>query len=201
MAAAIAVALLSLSGCQAPGSGEGSPPSSASPAGHEYSGQNLPPKVDQLSGTPFYNTSPELASRAKLDGAPFLLIAPLDPTRALLVVEQGTTPAELAKRPSEKADFSGTTEAVEAPQLVGYVKESTGLELKTDDDGKVVVLKVQKPALVPAASASPAGDSTPAPTFAPAPADVPVSVNTPQATATASPAPSSSPVATPGAQP
>jgi hypothetical protein len=202
--AAAMAALLLLSGCPGQGAGEATPSASSSPHGNEFSGQNLPSKVESLSGTPFYNNSAELASRAKLEGAPFLLIAPLEPTKALLVLEVGSKPADLAQRASQKTDFSGVTESIEAPQLGAFVKESTGLDLKTDESGKVVVLKVQKPA-----AGTVSMSATPAPVSASATPSVsegsptPLDSSAPRGGASASPAASVSPgaSATPGVRP
>jgi hypothetical protein len=149
-----------------------------------YSGQALPAKVERLSGTPYYRSSDKMAAMAKLDGAPFLLMAPQDPTRALLVVEHGSTPADVMGRPSELSDFSGVTETSDATELVKFVKDDIGLELKVNEAGKVVVLKVER-------AATPAVPSTATPA-APGTA-------TPAAPGTATPAVPGT--ATPGAQP
>ena len=153
LAGALSASLLFLSGCQNQGSEPG-PSASASPTSTAFTGQALPSKVDRLSGTPLYTISPELAAKAKLDGAPFLIIAPQDPSQALLIVEAGSQPAELVKRPSKLTDFSGATESIDAPELIGLVKDKTGLNLKTDASGKVVALKV-------ASSTTPAPGATP----------------------------------------
>jgi hypothetical protein len=102
-----------------------------------------------------------MAAIAKLDGAPFLLMAPQDPTRALLVVERGSTPADVAGRPSELSDFSGVTETSDATELVKFVKDDIGLELKVNEAGKVVVLMVERPVPGTATPALP-GTATPA---------------------------------------
>lgn len=142
-----------VSSCQTPSA---SPvPASASPTPTYYRGQNLPKQVESLSGTPLYSTSIELAKTAKLtNGAPFLLIAPQNPSQALLVIEPGITPEALLERPSNLSDFAGSTESLDAPELVNQVKDSFGLELKTGDDGKVVVLR-----LGPAQDETPGGET------------------------------------------
>lgn len=139
--AATAYLVTLISGCQTPSSSQVT--ASDSPTPTYYRGQNLPQQVEKLSGTPLYSTSEELAKTAKLtDGAPFLLIAPQNPSQALLVIEPGTTPKALLERPSNLGDFAGSTESLDAPELVSQVKDAFGLELKTGDDGKVVVLRL-----------------------------------------------------------
>jgi hypothetical protein len=163
LAAAMGAALLLLGGCQGQPPSGGEVSASASPTPNVYTGQSLPAKVDRLNGTPLYGSSAELAAQAKLEGAPFLLIAPQDPTRALLVLEAGSTPAEVASRPSQQSDFSGVTESIDAPQLLSYVKDKIGLDLKTDDSGKVVVLKVAHSGAAPASPAPAASSPSPGP--------------------------------------
>lgn len=158
--AAFSAAVLLTAGCKGFVSGDGEVTPSASPTGSMYTGQTLPSKVDLLSGTPYYASSDKLAAAAKLDGAPFLLMAPQEPTKALLVVEAGTAPAEVKGRPSELRDFSGVTESLDAPELIKLVKDDLGLDLKVDDAGKVVILKVMKGS--PAPARSPGSLATPA---------------------------------------
>jgi hypothetical protein len=141
-AGALCVALW-LSGCQGNGSAD-APTSPATTASTMFSGQELPGQVDRLTGTPYYTNSEKLAKLASLEGAPFLLMAPQDPTKVLLVVEAGTEPAALLNRPSQLADFSGSTKTVDSPELVKFVKEEMGVELKQNESGQVVVLVVQK---------------------------------------------------------
>lgn len=143
LAAGSTVALL-LVGCQTQPIGTGTA-ASGTPTPSYYRGQSLPSEVDKLSGTPLYTTSEEIAKIAKIDGAPFLLIAPQNPSQALLVVESGTAPKDLTGRPSNLSEFTGSTESLEAPALVEFVKESFALELKVDEAGKIVVLRVSNP--------------------------------------------------------
>lgn len=162
-AGALLVALL-LAGCQ--GAGPGETTASASPTPTMFSGQTLPSKVEMLTGTPIYTSSEKMAPLVKLEGAPFLLMAPQEPTRALLVIETGSAPSALAGRPSELAQFSGTTELIEAPDLVKFVKDEMGVELKQDEAGKVVVLRVQ-PASAGATATTPAQPATATPGVVP----------------------------------
>lgn len=138
---AFSAAVLLGSGCQNQEAGAGSPVASASPTSTVFSGQSLPSTIDSLTGTPYYTNSSKLAEIAKLDGAPFLLIAPQDPSKALLVLELEAKPSELAERPSQLGNFSGSTESIEAPELIKFVKDDTGLDLQ-QDNGKVTVLKL-----------------------------------------------------------
>ncbi len=148
--AALAVVVVLLSGCQGPSS-SASPTPVATPTANVYTGQTLPSKVERLEGTPLYTKSAQMAAVTKIDGAAFLLMAPQNPTEALLVVESGSTPPDLAGRPSQLGEFSGQKETLEAPELVKFVKDETGLDLK-QEDGKVVVVRVSK-----------AGSATPTP--------------------------------------
>lgn len=159
LAATACTALLG-SGCQSPSPGQTT--ASATPSPSYYRGQSLPSKVDKLSGTPLYTTSEDLAKKAKItDGAPFLLIAPQNPSQALLVIEPGTAAKALASRPSNLSDFAGTTEALEAPELISHVKDSFGLELKTDEAGKVVVLRLTGTGSAASSSVTPSAGTTP----------------------------------------
>lgn len=152
--AATACTALLFSGCQTPQGGQVT--ASGTPSPSYYRGQSLPSQVDKLSGTPLYSTSEELAKKAKItDGAPFLLIAPQNPSQALLVVEPGTSPKDLLSRPSSLSDFAGTTESLDAPELAGHVKDAFGLELKTDDSGKIVLLRLKSGQATPAAGSTP----------------------------------------------
>ncbi len=155
LAAGSTVALL-LVGCQTQPTGTATA-ASGTPSPSYYRGQSLPSEVDKLSGTPLYTTSEDIAKKAKIDGAPFLLIAPQNPSQALLVVESGSTPKDLAGRASNLSDFTGTTESLDAPALVEFVKESFGLELKVDEAGKIVVLRVSsiKSSSTPKAASTP----------------------------------------------
>jgi hypothetical protein len=139
---ALCATVLFTSSCQGEKSVSSGPSASASPASTMFSGQNLPAKVDRLSGTPYYRNSPEMAGIVKVDGAPFLLMAPQNPTQALLVIEQGTLPAQIVERPSQLTDFDGTTDSLESPELAKFVKDNLGLDLKKDEAGKIVTLKV-----------------------------------------------------------
>lgn len=160
--AAFSAALLLTAGCKGFVSGQADVTPSASPTGSMYTGQTLPSKVDLLSGTPYYANSEKMAAAVKLDGAPFLIMAPQEPTKALLVLESGTAPSEVKGRPSELRDFSGVTETIEAPGLITMVKDDLGLDLKTDESGKVVMLKIAKGAPIPAGASTPAASGSPA---------------------------------------
>jgi hypothetical protein len=70
-------------------------------------------------------------------------------------LEAGSTSSAITGRPSELSDFSGVTETIEAPELVKFVKDDIGLDLKQDESGKVVVLKVKAPPAAGATSATP----------------------------------------------
>jgi len=108
-----------------------------------FTGQDLPEKIEELKGTPLYSISEELSSVAEIPGAAFLLIAPQDPTKALLVVEQETLPADLAKRASKPIALSGKKESKKSESLAAHVKERYELELKSDANGDIIVLMVQ----------------------------------------------------------
>lgn len=151
---AVLSAALLLPGCKT-SDHQGTVSASATPTSSMYSGQALPSQVELLSGTPYYANSEKMAALVKLEGAPFLLMAPQDPTKALLVLEAGSTPSAITGRPSELSDFSGVTETIEAPELVKFVKDDIGLDLKQDESGKVVVLKVKAPPAAGATSATP----------------------------------------------
>lgn len=139
---AVTAAVLFLHGCQGNSTTDAATPA-ATPTSNVYSGQSLPAQVDRLGGTPLYTKSAQMAGAAKLPGAPFLLMAPQNPTEALLVVEVGSAPTDLVNRPSELGEFSGVTEMLDAPDLVKFVKDETALDLK-QEGGKVVMLKVEK---------------------------------------------------------
>jgi hypothetical protein len=127
-----------LVGCQ-----QGAPtetPSTPAVAG-TFTGQDLAESIEELEGTPLYSISQEITDVAKVEGAAFLLIAPQDPTKALLVVEVQTTPADLAKRDSKQTKYSGKRKTMDSQALVDLVRERYELELQTDDQGKVVVLQ------------------------------------------------------------
>ncbi len=104
--------------------------------------------------------SKELRDKVQVDGAPFLLLASRDPQEALLVVVTDTTPEELMTRKSEVKDFSGVTETRDDAGLVSYIKNEFQLNLKTDDGGKLLILKVSSPppTTMPTPVASPSGD-------------------------------------------
>lgn len=140
-------------------SGEPAAPSPTPEAVGTYTGQDLPDVVEELEGTPLYSQSAELTPLAKVQGATYLLIAPQDPLKALVVVEEGASPEEVAKRKSEPVKLAGKRETLDAQALVDHVKAQYQLDLKTDDKGQVIVLKVAKG---PAAAATPeAGAATP----------------------------------------
>ena len=145
LALGLAVAVV---GC----SGESAKPSPTPEAVGTYTGQDLPEVVEQLEGTPLYSQSAELTPLAKVQGATYLLIAPQDPLKALLVVEEGASPEEVSKRESGPVKLAGKSETLDAPALVEHVKAQYQLDLKTDEKGKVIVVKV---------SGAPSGDATP----------------------------------------
>lgn len=150
LAAAGAVAILLLSGCQKdePANNSASPVEAGT-----FTGQKLPEKVENLTGTPFYTTSKELTPQAKVEGACYLVIAPQSPTKAVLVVEKMSKPEEVAARPSELTEFSGQTTSIDSPDLIKLVKESYDLDLNLTDDGKIAVLELSR---VPTKGATPA---------------------------------------------
>lgn len=142
----VAAILLSLVlGVFAGGCSQGEDPkASQSPeASGTFTGQNLPTEVEELEGTPLYSVSEDFAKIVKLDGAPYLLIAPQDPLKALLILEPGVDPAEVKTRESKQIKLSGTSEPIEAKELIEHVKQQYELDLKTDENGKVVVLRVK----------------------------------------------------------
>lgn len=110
-----------------------------------FTGQDLPSKVEELNGTPLYSVSKELTGVAKLEGATYLLIAPQDPTKALLVQEKGATPESLSGRESKPIKISGAKTTTDSADLVKHVKERYEMDLQVDDAGKVVVLQVVGP--------------------------------------------------------
>ena len=122
-----------------------------------FTGQKLPDKVEQLDGTPLYSISEELTTVAKAEDACFLLIAPQDPTKALLVKESGTKPAELATRESKMTKFSGSKSTMKSESLVAHVKENYQLDLQVDN-GEVVVLSVSAPDATPDVDAGAEGE-------------------------------------------
>lgn len=149
MVAVTTVTLFLFSGCQ--GGGKVEVRSTPDQVGN-YTGQQLPDKVEKLVGTPFYSTAKELAGVAKLQGASYLVIAPQAPTNAVLVLEKMSKVEDVAARPSTMSEFSGKTTTVAAPELVTYVKEHYELDLNVAADGKVTVLELSQ---APSAGASP----------------------------------------------
>lgn len=125
-----------------------------------FTGQSLPETVEKLEGTPLYSSSKEISGLAKFNGAAYLLIAPQDPTKALIVVEPGANPEEVSQRPSQPITLAGSRDTVEGKELASQIKERYQLDLQTTADGKVETLLVKT---------SPAG-STPAATPAETPA-------------------------------
>ena len=132
---------LLVASCQSNSSPVATTPTASSSPGY-YTGQALPSNVESLSGTPLYSTSVELAEKLQLPGAPFLLIAPQNPEEALLVLETGADPAEMKSRASQITEFSGVTETADAKDFVEFAKSSYQLNLKTDDNGKLVILRI-----------------------------------------------------------
>lgn len=133
---------LLLAGCQQE---EPAPTPTTTVAG-TFTGQELPEEIEQLSGTPLYSVSEELTGVAATEDACFLLIAPQDPTKALLVQEKGSKPADLASRESQTTDFSGTKTTKKSDALVTHVKERYELDLQVSESGDVVILNVEPPA-------------------------------------------------------
>ncbi len=140
--AGVLLTTLLVSSCQSNSSPVATAPTASSSPGY-YTGQALPSNVENLSGTPLYSTSVELAEKLPMQGAPFLLIAPQNPEEALLVVETGADPAEMKSRPSQITEFSGVTETTDAKDFLEFVKTSYQLNLKIDDNGKLVILRIQ----------------------------------------------------------
>jgi hypothetical protein len=164
-----AVALtMTLTGC----SGEGANPSPTPEAVGQYTGQDLPEIVEELEGTPIYSESVDLAPLTNLKGATYLIIAPQDPLNALLVVEEGASPEDVIERKSAPVKLAGKRESLDAGSLVKHVKDEYQLDLKTDDKGQVIVLRV-------AAKDSPVAKTTPAVTATPQSAATPQDESTP----------------------
>ena len=139
---AILAAGVLLTGCQQ----ESAPTATVTPASAgTFTGQDLPSKVENLNGTPLYSISKELTEASKLEGATYLLIAPQDPTMALLVQEKGLTPDELSGRESKPTTISGVKTTTSLPQVVQHVKERYELDLQVNDKGEVVVLQAGAP--------------------------------------------------------
>ena len=158
LAPALALTVI-VSGC----SGESATPSPTPQAVGTFTGQDLPQVVEELEGTPIYSESVDLAPLTNLNGATYLLIAPQDPLKALLVVEEGAKPEDVSKRESAMLKLTGKSESIEAGDLVKHVKDEYQLDLKTDDQGKVIVLRVSAkdaPAVNSAVS-TPQDESTP----------------------------------------
>ncbi|HIB65042.1 MAG TPA: hypothetical protein EYO33_08020 [Phycisphaerales bacterium] len=137
---AILAAGVLLTGC----SQESAPTATPAAAG-TFSGQELPNKVDNLDGTPLYSISKELTEASKLEGATYLLIAPQNPTMALLVQEKGTAPDELSGRESKPTTLSGVKTTSALPEVVQLVKERYELDLQVNDKGEVVILQATAP--------------------------------------------------------
>ena len=108
-----------------------------------FTGQDLPSEVEELEGTPLYSISGELSGMHQFDGAAYLLIAPQDPTKALLVSESGVAPAELSKRESKPTKISGVKELIDSEKLKNHVTERYQMALQTNADGKVILLKAK----------------------------------------------------------
>lgn len=139
-----------LSGCRQDSPAPAETPQTAG----TFTGQELPEKVEELEGTPLYSGSEEIHSLLALDGASYLLIAPQDPLKAVLVLEPGAVPAELAKRESKPVKLSGKKEVADSKALVDLVKQRYELDLQTDTEGRVVVLRVESAGTVPVQDAS-----------------------------------------------
>lgn len=168
---------LSIVGCT--GNGANSSPTPRSVG--TFTGQDLPELVEELEGTPLYSESVRLTPLAKTDDAVYLLIAPQDPLKALLILEEGAVPEDVALRKSEIVKLAGKRDSLKNEALVAHVKEQYQLDLKTNESGEVLVLRVVA-GDSPATTASPApGQSTPLPASTPA-----VSIPEPAATPTAS---------------
>ncbi|MFA5506002.1 MAG: hypothetical protein WC314_16395 [Vulcanimicrobiota bacterium] len=157
--AALALALATtLAGC----SGNGSTSPATPQAVGTYTGQDLPEVVEELEGTPLYTGSTELTGLAQAQGATYLLIAPQDPLKALLVVEEGTTAEQVAQRQSAPVKLAGTRGTLDAQPLIEHVKANYELDLKTDEQGRIIVLNVPNAAAAPQSTATPLNGSTPA---------------------------------------
>jgi uncharacterized lipoprotein YbaY len=137
LAPAVALTLM-VAGC----SGETVAPTPTPQAVGTFTGQDLPEVVEELEGTPIYSESVDLAPLTELKGATYLLVAPQDPLKALLVVEDGAKPEDVAKRKSAMVKLTGKKEVLESGTLVQHVKDEYQLELKTDDKGQIIVLRV-----------------------------------------------------------
>ena len=113
-----------------------------------FTGQELPTEVEELDGTPLYSISEEISGLHEFDGAAYLLIAPQDPTKALLVSESGVSPADLSKRESKPSTISGVKELIDSEKLKNHVTERYQLALQTNASGKVILLKAKSAASV-----------------------------------------------------
>ncbi len=132
-----------LAGCQQGDPNSSSEASGPEPVG-EYIGQDLPNQVQALSGIPLFFISPELSLKAAEPGAFFLLLAPQDPQRAVLVLLSDETPEAVAGRSSENHELDGTTKLLANPGLAEFVKENYEIELASDDSGNLILLEASR---------------------------------------------------------
>ena len=109
-----------------------------------FTGQSLPTEVLELEGIPLFSASEQLAKNVDYSGATYLLLAPQDPSKALLILEPNSEPSELAKRPSGPVKVTGSKELKKADGLLKHVKDTYQLDLQIAPSGEVVVLRVKE---------------------------------------------------------
>jgi hypothetical protein len=120
-----------------------------------YTGQELPAAVEELEGTPLYSGSEELTRLAGGPDAVYLLIAPQDPSKALLVQEKGAEPSAVTGRESKPIKVSGSKKSLKSEPLLKHVQERYELELQTDPSGGVVLLMAEPVATAEDTTVSP----------------------------------------------
>ena len=138
-----------------------------------FGGATLPQKVDGLIGTAFLSISPDLTAALKNPPAPgayFLVLAPEDPVKAILVCA-GTvlTPEQLSKKLSAKMTLRGPVKNFADPAFKKMVKDKYQLDLASaGEEIQVVLAEGELFPASPSASASPAATASAAPTSSPA---------------------------------
>ena len=100
--------------------------------------------MEQLEGTPLYSLSETITEIANFSGAAYLLLAPKNPTKALVVLEPETEPSSLKERSSEPVKISGRKELMKADALLKHVKDTYQMDLQTSPSGEVIVLRAEK---------------------------------------------------------
>lgn len=174
----MAVALLltsALAGCSAPPpAGPTTTPKSVSTNAQAFDGKTLPDSVSGLKGTAsFLERAPELTAALKNPPAPgayFLMIAPQDIVRAVIVYAGPTLKAEdLVKKQSGPISVSGSVKKITDPAFKKMVKEKYQIDLAGNGDDVQIIMPEGEVFPAPAtasptpdaASATPVGSSTP----------------------------------------